>query len=120
MFKNFYRFLVAVATLPIMFYRFRKACRKADFHYRAMPTRYYVLLSAPSRFVVTSKEHIKELGTRPVRTNSTSGISRPASGGDLQRDCYYFTPTKYGAKPKNYHYVLQQKFHKLLRHHFGM
>lgn len=120
MLQRFYRFIVAVATLPATIYRFRHACRKADFYYRAMPARYYVLLSSPCHFIVTSREHIKEIGAKLMRTNSGTGLTRPASGSDLQRDCYYFTPTKYGVKPKNYNYVLNQKFRKLLRHHFRL
>lgn len=118
MITQIFKKIKAVFTLPVALIRLYKAKRKADFWYRAMPARYYVLAHSPSRLIVTSKEYQKHIGKKPIHTNQRTRKTRCASGEDMYRDCYYFTPTKYGKKPKNYNKLLRRKLLMYIKHHF--
>ena len=113
-----FKIIKAVFTLPSAIKRFYAAKRKADFWYRCFPTRYYVLANSPTHLIVTSKEYQKGIRKKPIHTNQRTRKTRLASGEDMQRDCYYFTPTKYGKTPKQYKRILRAKLWKYIKHHF--
>lgn len=111
--------ILATLALPKALCRLRHAKEKANFLYRAIPTRYYVLASSPTHLIVTSKEHQKKIGKRPIHTNQGTLQTRVATGEDMQRDCYYYTPTKFGKTPKKYKKILRQKLWQYIRHHYS-
>lgn len=112
------KFIKAILTLPAALRRLHRAKHKADFWNRLFPTRYYVLASSATHLIVTSKEHQKRIVKKTIHTNQRTCKTRLASGEDMQRDCYYFTPSKYGKTPKQYHKILRAKLWKYIKHHF--